>query len=137
MTDLEHARVLLVEGKKTFRVTIPEDARVTFGPFSPPTAESKGYGNERALAGTLRIYDGKGTKTKENILAVFTDVRGFRDLANVEYEERVATEEVRTVWKSDQNGYKSEVQGKTTGTWVAEPALIEAGDDEEDEGGAF
>jgi len=122
-------RELLVEGKKTFRIKIPDDARVTFGPFSPPTAE-KGYGNEKSLSGTLRVYS-KGTKATENILAVFTDVRGFRDQSQVEYEERVATEEVRTVWKSDQHGYKSEVASKTKAAWV-DPVLIESGEEEEE-----
>ena len=125
-------RTLLVEGKKTFRINIPDDARVTFGPFSPPTGEGKAYGNEKALAGTLRIYS-HGTKATETVLAVFTDVRGFRDLSAVEYEERVATEEVRTVWKSDQNGYKSEVSGKVGGQWVSDTALLGSG--EEDSGG--
>jgi hypothetical protein len=119
-------RTLLVEGKKTFRIGIPDDARVTFGPFSPPTAESK-YSGEKALAGTLRVYKGGTTKTSENILAVFTDVRSFRDLSSVEYEERVATEEVRTVWKTDKDGYRSEVSGKVGGQWVSDTALLESG----------
>jgi hypothetical protein len=124
-------RTLLVEGKKPLRITIPDDARVTFGPFSPPTAESKGYGNEKALVGTLRVYDGKGAAAKQSILAVFTDVRGFRDLSSIEYEEQVATEEVRTVWKSDQNGYSSEVNGTTEKMWVQDPALITDGEEKE------
>ena len=122
-------RTLLVEGKKTLRVKIPDDARVTFGPFSPPTADTK-YGGEKALVGTLRVYDGKGAAAKQSILAVFTDVRGFRDLESIEYEEQVATEEVRTVWKSDQNGYTSEVNGTTEKNWVPDPAKqIESGED--------
>ena len=123
-------RTLLVEGKKTLRVKIPDDARVTFGPFSPPSGEAK-YGGEKALVGTLRVYDGKGAAAKQSILAVFTDVRGFRDLESIEYEEQVATEEVRTVWKSDQNGYSSEVNGKTEKAWVADPALITDGEDKD------
>lgn len=128
-------RTLLVEGKKTFRINIPDDARVTFGPFSPPTGEGKYGGGEKALAGTLRVYS-HGTKTTETVLAVFTDVRGFRDLSAVEYEERVATEEVRTVWKSDQNGYKSEVSGKVGGQWVSDTALLGSGE-EADGGDSF
>ena len=124
-------RTLLVEGKKTLRITITDDARVTFGPFSPPTAESKGYRDEKALSGTLRVYKGGTTKASESILAVFTDVRGFRDLSAVEYEEQVATEEVRTVWKSDLNGYSSEVNGKIEKAWVPDPALrLESGEEE-------
>jgi hypothetical protein len=122
-------RQLLVEGKKTFRINIPDDARVTFGPFSPPS-EGKAYGNERALSGTLRVYS-HGTKTTETVLAVFTDVRGFRDLSAVEYEERVATEEVRAIWKTDKDGYKSEVSGRVGGQWVSDTALLESGDEEE------
>ena len=126
-------RTLLVEGKKTLRITIPDDARVTYGPFSPPSGEAK-FSGEKALVGTLRIYKGGTTKATESILAVFTDVRGFRDLSAVEYEEQIATEEVRTVWKSDVNGYSSEVNGKIDKAWVPDPALRLASGEE---GGDF
>jgi hypothetical protein len=50
-------RTLLVFGVKTFKITIPTDAKITFGPFSPPTKNSGVYNEERAK-GTLRVYRG-------------------------------------------------------------------------------
>lgn len=76
-------RKLLVHGEEDFVITVPDDAKVTFGPWSPPGMVSKGYGSSGDRQGTLRIY--KGTKTTENVIAVFGGVRGFRDL-DLEYE---------------------------------------------------
>jgi hypothetical protein len=130
-------RTLLVdaEGRKAFRITIPANARVTFGPFSPPVGdEQKGYGLRPEKAkGTLRIYEGGKTKTTENVLAVFAGVTGFRDVDAIDYEERVATEEVRTVWKSDKKGYRQEVVAKHDTEWVDPNAPLLASGEEEEE----
>lgn len=129
------SRELLVFGSKTFRITIPDDAKVTFGPFSPPTGGDSRYGQrpERAV-GTLRIY--KGTKSNENIMAVFAGVHGFRDL-NLEYAEEVAKEEGATIWKSDKHGYQREEKVKRSSEWV-EPVLeIGQGEEGEEEEPAF
>lgn len=125
------ARTILVEGKKVMRVTIPDDARITFGPWSPPTGENKYAVTEKALTGTLRIYKGGTTKANETTLAVFSGVSGFRDLSVVDVSERVATEEVRTVWKSDANGYSQEVVGSVGAAWVDPVAELAAGEQEE------
>ena len=125
------ARTLLVEGKRTMRVTIPDDARVTFGPWSPPTGENKYAPSEKALTGTLRVYKGGTTKANETTLAVFSGVSGFRDLTEVDVAERVATEEVRTVWKSDAKGYSQEVVGSMVAAWVDPVAELTAGEQEE------
>jgi len=132
-------KTLLVESesRKTFRLTVPADARITFGPFSPPTAESKGYRSESSSKGTLRIYAGGTTKAMESILACFTGVTSFRDVTNVEYEERVATEEVRTVWKSDAKGYRTEVVAERDAEWRSDPALLKAVSDSDDEAEQF
>jgi hypothetical protein len=112
---------LLVFGVKTFKVTVPDNAKITFGPWSPPTSEAKYGGSEKALIGTLRIY--QGTKASDNILAVFSGVTGFRDLS-LPYAEEVAKEEGATIWKSDQNGYEREEKVKQSRQWV-EPQLPE------------
>lgn len=125
------SRTILVEGKKVFRVTIPDDARLTFGPWSPPTGDKYNV-NEKALSGTLRVYKGGTTKSAENILAVFSGVTGFRDLSTVDVSERVATEEVRTVWKSDARGYSQEVVGSVGAQWVNPVAELESGESEEE-----
>jgi len=110
-------KTLLVFGEKNFKIDVPDDAKITFGPWSPPTGSEKGYGAaERALTGTLRVYRGN----KENILAVFSGVRGFRDLS-LNYAEEVAKEEGATIWKSDQNGYEREEKVKRSKEWVSLP----------------
>jgi hypothetical protein len=113
------ARQLLVFGDKTFKIDIPDDAKITFGPFSPPSRVD-GYGSrpERAI-GTLRIYQG----SKENIVALFAGVSGFRDLS-LGYAEEVAKEEGATIWKSDERGYEREEKIARTKEWVA-PELPE------------
>lgn len=121
------SKVILVFGQKNFKVTVPDDAKMTFGPWSPPGDGVKQYGNvsDRALVGTLRIY--QGTKASDNILAVFSGVTGFRDLS-LEYAEEVAKEEGATIWKSDQNGYEREEKVKRTKEWLV-PELTSGEDD--------
>jgi hypothetical protein len=94
-------RVLLVEADKIFRITIPDDAKVTFGPFSPPT-KGRPYGSNESR-GTLRIYQG----SKDNIIACFAGVSSFRELS-MQYAEQVAKEEGATIWKDDDKGYTRE-----------------------------
>lgn len=122
---------LLVFGDKTFKITVPDDAKVTFGPFSPPG--KMGYSNtpERAI-GTLRIYG----KSKDNIIAVFSGVKGFRDLS-LDYEEEVAREEGAIIWKSDRSGYKREEKVQRHSDWVDPSRQIASGDAGNDEGDPF
>lgn len=123
------SRTLLVQGTKTFRVTIPDDARVSFGPFSPPTEKEAGYRSTEKAKGTLRIYKGGGTKLTESILAVFTDVRSFRDISAIEYEEMVVIEKGSTIWESDRDGYKREEAINRSSKWEADRGLLESGED--------
>ena len=58
---------LLVFGHKTFKITVPDEAKITFGPWSPSTGEGKYQMSEKALNGTLRVYESK--KTGAGILA--------------------------------------------------------------------
>lgn len=110
------ARTILVFAQKNFKITIPDGAKVTFGPWSPPVAEQKYGSSDRALIGTLRVYSSLG-KTTENILAVFSGVTGFRDLS-LGYAEEVAREEGATIWKDDENGYVRENKVSRTRQWV-------------------
>lgn len=121
----DETRTLLVQGEKTFKITIPMNARVTFAPFSPPSKDH-GYGgrSDRAV-GTLRIYRGVGEGRKEdNCMACFSGVTGFRDLS-LGYAEEVAREEGATIWKSDENGYEREEKFQRSRDWV-EPLVLEA-----------
>lgn len=112
-------REILVFGEKTFKIEIPDESKVTFGPWSPQTGE-KYNTSERALSGTLRIYAG-GTAAS-SILAVFSGVKGFRDLS-INYAEEVAREEGSIIWKSDRDGYQREEKVQRSADWMAIPAL--------------
>lgn len=110
---------LLVFGEKTFKITVPDDAKITFGPWSPPSAGKEAYHSPEGKRGTLRIYKG----TEKNVLAVFSGVTGFRDLT-LEYSEEVAKEEGATIWKSDQNGYEREEKRSLRKEWVEPEPVI-------------
>lgn len=123
-------RTILVEGEKTFRITVPDDARLTFGPWSPPSKNDM-YRNNEERRGTLRVY--KGTKSTENILGVFSGVKSFRDVDNIDYLEKVATQEVSTMWKSDEHGYMEERKSSGGTKWIKpEDAPKEIGTSEVD-----
>ena len=123
-------RELLVFGQKTFKIRVPDDSRITFGPWSPPSVgEKSNYSTtERALAGTLRVYQGK-TKTSEDVIAVFSGVTGFRDLS-LGYAEEVAREEGATIWKDDEEGYVRESKVSKKKTWIT-PELPAPSDTED------
>lgn len=117
------SRTLLVEGEKTFKIDIPDDAKITFGPFAPPSAKDSKYGSssgERSR-GTLRIYRG----TKDNIIGCFSPVSSFREITAINYSEQVAKEEGAVLWKSDANGYEREEKVKRTEEW--KPEALAAG----------
>lgn len=128
------SKQLLVFGHKTFKITIPDGAKVTFGPWSPPTGQSRYDGSDKALSGTLRVYAPEG-KSTENIIAVFSGVKGFRDLS-LGYAEEVAREEGATIWKSDEHGYEREEKARSKREWIV-PQIgtedNEEGVDQEDE----
>ena len=97
---------------------MPDDAKITFGPWSPPSKEGRhGYDNPEGRRGTLRIYVG----SKENIVGVFAGVMGFRDLS-LGYAEEIAKEEGATIWKDDEEGYIRESKVKRTNEWI-EPTV--------------
>ena len=111
-------RQLLVEGDKTFRIEIPDDAKITFGPWSPPRRDrDHGFGNFEPK-GTLRIYQG----SKENIVACFSGVTSFREIG-LSYQEQVVREEGATIWKDDEHGYVREHKQSGTSDWV-DPAEL-------------
>ena len=124
-------REILVFGQKTFKIRVPEKSRITFGPWSPPSSSEKNaYVTDKALVGTLRVYEGT-TKSSEDVIAVFSGVTGFRDLS-LGYAEEVAKEEGATIWKDDEEGYVRESKVSRKKAWVV-PQLPAADDNEEDE----
>ena len=118
-------RELLIFGNKTFKIAIPDEAKVTFGPWSPTTGEGKYQMSEKALNGTLRVYE--NTKSGAGILAVFSGVTGFRD-TSIEYAEEVAREEGAVIWKSDKDGYQREEKVKRSSDWIT-PQLSSGDED--------
>lgn len=122
-------REILVFGPKTFQISVPDGSRITFGPWSPPGEKTTQY-SDKALAGTLRIYQGP-TKTSEDVIAVFSGVTGFRDLG-LNYREQVAIEQGATIWKSDENGYERDDKVSRKNKWVTpEVPLLGEADDED------
>lgn len=121
------SRELLVYGRKTFKFTVPDEAKITFGPWSPGEKGSK-YGNDsdKALNGTLRVYE--TAKTGASVLAVFSGVTGYRD-TSLEYAEEVAREEGAVIWKSDSKGYSREEKVKRDTDWIS-PQLVSGKDEE-------
>lgn len=114
-------KTILVEGDKTFKIDVPDDASITFGPWSPPKSDASArYQEDASKRGTLRIY--QGPKSTSNILAVFSGVKSFRDLS-IGYSEMVAREEGAALWKSDERGYEREERGTVTNAWVEDPAV--------------
>ncbi len=127
------SRTLLVTmaSGKDKRISIPEDGRVTFGPWSPPGGtESKYAVSEKALAGTLRVYS-HGTKATENVLLVLTGVTGFFDATDIVVEEKLAEVVGSTAWSSSRDGYKIEEQVRRKESWApaGELASGEEGED--------
>lgn len=114
-------RQLLVQGEKNFKITIPEDAKVTFGPWSPPNANTAvaNYSSSYKALGTLRIYQGT------NVIACFGGVSGFRDLSVIGYAEEVVREEGAIVWKDDEHGYVREDKVKRAKEWISPERQLE------------
>ena len=117
-------RKLLVFGEKTFKISIPDEAKITFGPWSPPSAGVKAYDSPKALSGTLRVYE--NAKTGASVHAVFSGVNGYRDLS-LGYAEEVAKEEGATLWKSDEHGYEREERVSAKTQWVDSAKLLGEG----------
>ena len=120
-------RELLVFGNKTFKISVPDEAKVTFGPWSPQGGEGKYQMSEKALNGTLRVYG--SSKAGASVLAVFSGVTGYRD-TSLDYAEEVAREEGAVVWKSDKDGYSREEKVNRKTDWHT-PAIA-AGEAEEE-----
>lgn len=117
-------KVLLVkDAKGEFRVTLPAGAKLTFGP-NVPYARKGGYGQEAGYA--LRVYQG----SKENLIAVFANVEWFRDVS-LDVSRLIVREAGKTVWKSDEKGYKVEESVQRQETW-AKQLTAEAGPVRED-----
>lgn len=93
------------------RITIPDDAKITFGPAVPFSGKGAGYTPNREYA--LRIYRG----SKENLLAVFTGVKQFRE-TSIKVEKLVIREAGQSIWKSDEHGFSTNQEVKRNRKYI-------------------
>lgn len=115
--------VKMVDGEK--RISIPKDAKLTFGPAIPGPSKDRGFG-PREMEYALRVY----LKTKDNLIAIFTGVREFREI-DMPVEKLVIREAGTAVWKSDETGYKTEQAVKRSGAFVDDLKLLSPGEPDE------
>lgn len=96
VTKATETRTLLIErqGLGRIKLTIPANAKVTFGAFAPGSKGS--YGD---LSATLRIYVG----TQNNQIAVIRNVISFRDLS-LAYEEEKVRKNGESTWHKSEHG---------------------------------
>lgn len=97
-------RLYVYDQGDDYILTIPSDARVTFGYFNPaaPKTDSYRYGNgpggETMKTTCLRIYADNSDKKQ---IGAFLGVRGFRDLDKVKKEIRRRKVTIETNFEDD------------------------------------
>jgi hypothetical protein len=69
-------KILVSDTSGTFHISVPDNAKLTFGPTIPYTPNPRPGYIQPERGYSLRVYLG----SKENLYAVFPDVKGFRDL---------------------------------------------------------
>lgn len=108
--DEVKSRTLLIQMKdEEYRVTIPPGARITFGPTIPYQKKNKnGYSTESHDGYSLRVYE---TAKNDSLIAVFSGVSSFRDIS-MPHAKLIIREAGKSVWKSDEEGYKVEEEVK-------------------------
>jgi len=108
--QLEATKTLLVEDNHgRFKVTIPGNAKVTFGPLVPSGGK---FSDCQEL--TLRIYE-----TQNQQLAAFVGVRWFRD-TSLPVERRVVSEVGEESWERDEDGERHSVKVKRNKKFVVD-----------------
>lgn len=105
--------LLVTDGDGDFKVEIPDEATVTFGPTIPYQPKN-GYAGSNHYS--LRVYQGSD---KGKLLAVFAGVQHFRD-SSLPVLRKILKEEGKTLWKSDEEGYKVEHEVRRASNWEDE-----------------
>lgn len=114
-------RTLLVrDGDGEFKVDLPAEAKLTFGP-AVPYARKPGYAPENQGGYALRVYVG----SKENLVAVFNGVQWFREIG-IPVSRLVIREAGKSVWKSDDKGYEVQHDVKRDAQWVPDVKRLNA-----------
>lgn len=112
--------LLITTTEGDVRVTIPAGGRVTFGPTIP---YEKKNDYDRQTGYSLRVYE---NSKNDSLVAVFAGVKCFRDVA-IPHAKLIIREAGKSVWKSDEEGYKVEEEVKRTANWVDPLRQLETG----------
>lgn len=106
-------RTLLLETTDgDFRITIPLGARVTFGPTIPYEKKNSYDGPRPGYS--LRVYE---NSKNDSLIAVFGGVKSFRD-TSIPHAKLIIREAGKSVWKSDEEGFKVEEEVKKSQHWM-------------------
>lgn len=101
-----------------FKLDIPDDSSLTFGPNAPYAAKSTNYASSKD-GWSLRIYEGAA---KSKLLACMTNVKWFRE-TSIKVSRVVEKIVAETVYKDDDGNYESHH------TVVKSKQLLEHSDD--------
>jgi hypothetical protein len=97
----------IVSAEGRFRMDIPEDWKVTYGPVSPGGKYGGG-------SNALRVYE---SDTKQR--AIFIDVTSFRDLS-IPVQRLLIKEEGSETWAVDRNSRRRSSTTNIQRKWVPE-----------------
>lgn len=103
-------QILVKEDRGIFRLEIPDDAKVTFGPAIPGPRAARGPNDVYAL----RVY--KGATEKSGLLAVFPGIHYFHEVETI-CVLRPTTEDGQTNWQRDDGWFEQleDVRSKLAG----------------------
>jgi hypothetical protein len=110
-TDKKTYLLELADGGQK-KITVPASWKITFGPIVIPKGKDHNLGAHVSTV-ALRFYEGN----KENQRAVFTNVKGFRDL-DIEISEKRVQVKRETVTKQTQQGARDYVAEMRVEEWV-------------------
>lgn len=114
-------RILLIKDSEgEFKVEVPDEVGITFGPDIPYEDKQSAYGRKSY---SLRIYS---DSNKKGLLAVFAEVKWFRDLS-IKHSRLIIREEGKSMWKSDEHGYEMTQSNKRSSEFVETAKLIGSG----------
>lgn len=98
----------IVAGREKYRVTVPDDWKVTFGPVAPG---ARGYAD---LA--LRFWEAENKQR-----AIFRNVDSFRDLS-IPYSRQLTSKSGESSWSEDDSGYEMSEHVNIETEWISEDA---------------
>jgi hypothetical protein len=103
-TDTDTRTYEIVQSHERFRIDVPANWKVTFGPLAPGSKYGGGY--------ALRLYE---SETKQR--AVFVDVTSFRDLS-IPYRKYVKNTKARDAFDKNSQGEVSSSIREHSDEWV-------------------